>query len=150
MRPDLLEIYVRLGVDYSLPVLMPRSDTFLKQLDVGERVTTQMADMITVLERQNFPILDTVFMHYERDSIASKRRAYLDIIRTAPVGVTELIIHCGLADSELRDIMSNYRIRSGDRDVFTDSAVIAEIKNPDINLITWKKLHQMTSSRMKP
>jgi len=144
-RPDFLEIYVRLGLDYDLPILMPRDDRFLKQLGVGDQLKTQKADMMTVLEKRNYPILDTVLMHYEEDSLVSKRKEYLDLIRTVPRGVSQLIIHCGVADGELKSIMSNYAIRSGDRSVFTDPAVIAEIKASGVKLINWKQLHQMTT-----
>lgn len=62
-------------------------------------------------------------------------------------GVSELIIHCGVADSELKSIMSNYAIRSGDRAVFTDPDVISEIRNSGVSLISWKQLYEMTEQQ---
>ncbi len=146
-RPDFLEIYVRLGLDYNLPVLMPRDNRFLRELGVGQDLRGHKANMMTILERRNYPILDTVLMHYEEDSLASKRRRYLQMIQAVPTGVSELIIHCGVDDSELKSIMTNYAIRSGDHAVFTDPDVISEIRNSGVSLISWKQLYEMTAQQ---
>jgi len=149
MRPDLLEIYLRLGADYNLPVLIPRDDSFLKQLDVGERVATLMADTILSLQKQRSPVLETVFMHYQRDSIAEKSRTYLELIHSVPPGVSELIIHCGIDDGELQSVMGNYRIRTSDHAVFTDSAFIAKARDVGVELVTWKQFHQVAADQVE-
>lgn len=142
MRPDFLEIYVRLGLDYNLPVLMPRQDDFLEQLGVGETIESEKAELIRVLEERGFPVLETVAMHYRRDDPISKQQTYLNLIRQTPRGVSQLIIHCGIDDSDLRSVMPNYRIRSGDHHVFTNPEFLEAVRQEDVRLITWKQLHK--------
>jgi len=146
MRPDLLDIYVRLGLDYNLQILVPRDTGFLRQLNVEGAVISQVDNSIATLQQQDLPLVDRVQMHYQRDSFSRKKQTYLNMIRTVPTGVTEIIVHCGIADAELRSI-TNYStgIRDGDRRVFTDPSVISEIKQSDLNLLTWKQFHHMAT-----
>ncbi|MCA9110989.1 MAG: polysaccharide deacetylase family protein [Planctomycetaceae bacterium] len=145
MRPDFVEVYLRLGTDYQLPVLMVRDTSFARQLGVDERVIARMEEYATALEQDGFPVLDDVFMHYSSDSVDSKRRSYLNAFRNVQPGVTEIIIHCGVSDHELRSITLRHSIRDGDRQVFTDPEFLSEVQQAHVTLINWKQLMQMSS-----
>ncbi len=147
MRADFLDVYLRLGTDSKLPVLITRDDGLAGRLGVDERMVAQIRSAADQLGQEGFPVLDKVLMHYSWDSVSQKKRAYRSMIFDAPPGVTQIIIHCGEADAELRSITSSYSIRDGDRQVFTDPQVIAEIENQDVNLISWKQLSRMTSGQ---
>ncbi len=148
MRPDLLEIYVRLGIEYDLPVLVPRDTSFLQELGLNEDVISQLDDTIDALVKHGLPVVDRVLMHYRVGSVSRKKRAYTGMIRSLPAGVSEIIIHCGYADSELRSITRSSGIRDGDRRVFTDSTIIREVRNSGVRLITWKQFHEMFHQRV--
>lgn len=145
-RPDLLDIYLQLGVDYNLPVLLSRGHDFFQQLEIDRDMIPQLHNAVTVLEQHGFPTVDAVRMHYREGSTSRKKRAYLDMVRQAPPGVTEIVIHCARNDRDIRSVTSHYRIRTGDRDVFTDPAVIDEIRQSDVRLINWQQLHRLTLS----
>jgi chitin disaccharide deacetylase len=57
--------------------------------------------------------------------------------------VSELIIHCGVDNEELRAITNSSANRDGDRRIFTDPEVMAEIKKLGIEVISWKQLREL-------
>ncbi len=144
-RPDFVEMYLRLGADYDLPILVSRDDGFVRQLGVDERVIEQLPDIENALIELGFPVLDDIQMHYSGSSAASKKQVYGQMITGAKRGVTEIIIHCGYDDAELQSVTLRAGIRDGDRQVFTDSAFVDEMRLADVTLISWKQLMQVTS-----
>ncbi|MGD9855808.1 MAG: polysaccharide deacetylase family protein [Planctomycetaceae bacterium] len=150
LREDFLDIYLRLGDEYRLPVLLTRDDGFARQLGFDDRVVAQIRSAADRCEQIGFPVMGKIFMHYTGDSVTSKKRAYLDMIRRLPAGVSEIVVHCGYDDAELRSITRGaYAIRDGDRQVFTDPKVIAEIAIQDVLLTSWRRLSR-TSNGTQP
>ncbi len=147
-RPDLLAIYVRLGIEYDLPVL------FLRKMD--QRLAEEypaLAEagqaLIEKLTQQKLPLVDQMAQIYSRPPDKTRRQAYLDTLRELPAGVSQLIIHCGYDDPELRGITNSAANRDEDRRVFSDPEVIQFIRDQGIQLITWKQLSAMTRSEQK-
>lgn len=141
-RPDLLEVYVNLGVEYDLPVLFLR-DVTPEIARALPALADKAGDLSRVLEKHNLPVLDTLAQFYEGDSQEERKESYLKTLRELPPGVSEIIIHCGIDNAELRAITNSSANRDGDRRIFTDPEVIAEIKRLGIEVITWKEFHQM-------
>jgi predicted glycoside hydrolase/deacetylase ChbG (UPF0249 family) len=144
-RPDLLEIYVNLGIEYDLPVL------FIRQVSRAEgreypALREKSADMIRVLERHGFPVLDRMAQFYGGESHEARKRSYLRTIRELEPGVTQLIIHCGYDNEELKHITNSSARRDGDRQIFTDPEVIEEIKSRGIEVITWKQFRALNAA----
>jgi len=142
-RPDLVEIYVKLGVEYDLPVLFLRADpaTVREHPALAERGKA----LLDLLDRHRLPVLDRIVQFYGGDSHDQRRARYLAALGKLEPGVSQLIIHCGFDDAELRAITSSAPRRDSDRRVFTDPEVIAEIKRLGIEVITWKQFREMTS-----
>jgi hypothetical protein len=142
-RPDLLEIYVQLGLEYDLPVF------FMRQLD-PQLATAYPAlaqagqSMLAKLAERNLPLVDQMVQIYSRPEDKTRRQAYLDSLRGLPPGVSQLIVHCGYDDDELRAITSSAANRDEDRRVFSDPDVMAFIRQQGIQIITWKQLRNMS------
>ena len=142
-RPDLVEIYVKLGIEYDLPILFLRANpaTVREYPALAERGKA----LLDLLDRHGLPVLDRIVQFYGGDSHDQRRERYLAALRKLEPGVSQLIIHCGYDDAELRAITSSAPRRESDRRVFTDPEVIAEIKRLGIEVITWKQFREMAS-----
>ncbi len=132
-RPDLVEVYVKLGLKYNLPML------FLRKIDgpivaaypvLKERAKFMLAD----LDARHFPVLDNLAQCYGGDTHEQRVENYKKTLRTLPTGVSQLIIHCGFADDELRAITNSAMNRDGDRRIFTDPAIAGLIKRLGIEV----------------
>ena len=147
-RPDITEVYVKLGIEYDLPVLFLRGDdeTIKEYPGLAERGK----ELVELLDKHRLPVLDRIVQFYGGDTHQQRRDNYLRAIRTLQPGVSQLIIHCGYDNEELRAITSSASRRDGDRRIFTDPEVIAEIKRLGIEVITWKEFRRMTEAASSP
>jgi predicted glycoside hydrolase/deacetylase ChbG (UPF0249 family) len=141
-RPDLMEVYVKLGLEFDLPVLFIRKIT--PEVARGYPVLAGRGQaMIDRLSSRRFPLLDNIGQFYDGDSHEERHRQYVDFLRDLPAGVSELILHCGYDDAELRAITDSASRRDGDRRIFTDPATVALVKDLGIEVITWKQFREM-------
>ncbi len=144
-RPDLLELYVRLGIEHDVPVL------FLRKLD--QRLASEypaLAEtgqaMLKLLTEHRLPLLDQMAQFYGQQPGQTRRQAYLEALRNLQPGVSQLIVHCGYDDPELRAITSSAAERDEDRRVFSDPKVIEFIRQQGIQVISWKQFREMRST----
>ena len=141
-RPDLVEVYVKLGVEYDLPIL------FFKRLDQATSeaypaLAEKFATSLSRLREKDLPSIDTLLQFYGGDIPALREQEYRDQLANLPVGVTELIIHCGFDNEELRGITSSAARRDQDRRLFSNRALLEELRQQGVQLITWKQLRQL-------
>jgi len=147
-RPDLVEVYVNLGIEYNLPVLFIRDIPMAVSREYPGLAST--ADrMVKVLDKHRLPVLDHVGQYYGGKVHENRKKTYLKELRGLKPGVSELIIHCGFDNEELRAITSSSANRDGDRRIFTSDQVKAEIKRLKLEVITWKQFRQMNSQAEK-
>ncbi|MEW4527032.1 polysaccharide deacetylase family protein [Maioricimonas sp. JC845] len=146
-RPDLLEVYVRVGVDYDLPVL------FLRNID--ERVKREYPALAErgeqlrdALEQAGLPTLDGLAQFYGGETHEERRDSYIRTLRNLPPGVSQIIIHCGIDNAELRAVTNSASRRDGDRRIFTDPKILEILKEEGVELITWKQFRKMRAAGM--
>lgn len=141
-RPDLIEVYVRVGIDYDLPVL------FLKEIDarlVREYPALKETgeQLLAALEDADLPVLDGLAQFYGGDTHEERRDNYEKTLRNLPPGVSQIIIHCGYYDDELKAVTNSAERRDGDRRIFTDPKIRELLDEEGIELITWKQFRAM-------
>ncbi len=138
---DMLEIYVRLGLDYNLPLMMIRNiDPAIAQ--GYPDLVKKNAEYIRILEAKGLPPIDYLFQFYEGKDHAARQERYLNTFRNLKPGVTQMIIHCGYDDAELQGITGSHFLRDDDRRVFSDTAVKQEIEAMGIEIISWQQLRE--------
>jgi len=147
-RPDLMEIYVRLGIEYNLPVLFVRNFREQEELSRLPALVEQAGRCLQLLHRHKMPVLDRIVQFYGGEGHEQRKANYLRALRELPPGVSQLIIHCGYDDEELRAVTRSAARRDSDRRVFTDPEVMAEIRRLNIEVITWKQFRRMHTERL--
>ena len=143
-RPDLLEVYVNLGIEYDLPVLFLRNiDDATARAFPALKQSAQV--MLHALDRHGLPVLDQLAQFYGGKTHAERKAMYLHTLRNLQPGVSQIIIHCGYDNEELRGITASASRRDGDRRVFTNTEVAAEVRRLGIEVISWKQFRKLTT-----
>jgi hypothetical protein len=92
--PELVDLYLRLGFHYRLPVLLPRHvDSYTGVLKLGELQHDLHRRELDTLESRGLPVFDHFRMTpetYDPDVETTYRR----MIETLPSGVTYFALHC--------------------------------------------------------
>ena len=100
-RPDLVEVYVDLAIEYDLPVLF-----FKRMAPTMEKEYPALADRfqksILKLTERKLPLLDNLLQFYGGNNLEQRKQHYYDELAKIAPGVTQLIIHCGQDNEELR------------------------------------------------
>lgn len=147
-RPDLLEVYVKLGVEFDVPVFFLRDPG--REIP-DERIRARGQELIRALESRQLPVLDHMNQLYTNGSFEEKKAQYLKAIADSPPGVHYLILHCGFDDHELQAITTSNQLRDVDRQVFTDPDFIAAVKATGVEVITWKQARELaTKNQSEP
>ena len=144
-RSDIVDVYVRLGIEYQLPILFPRT-LDAKTLAMLPHMKERGPEFIRLLEHENFPLLDGLLRFNDGNDHESRKASYLKDMQNLQPGLNQIIIHCGIGNDELKAITGTAMKRDSDRRVFTDPEMIAEIRRLGIEVITWKQAWEMLHS----
>lgn len=139
---DMLDIYVRLGLEYNLPVMIIRNPDPLVGRAYPDLVA-RTTDYVRALDAKGLPAIDYLFQFYEGKDHDARQKRYLDTFRNLKPGVTQMIIHCGYDDEELSAITGSHFLRGDDTRIFSDPEVRAEIDKMGIRIISWQQLREM-------
>lgn len=91
-RPDLLSVYIRLGVEYRLPAMLPRVDTFSAPAALQELLGQ-------IMSCSPLPTLDRVLMGWEI-APEQKKSWYLQQLKTLEPGIYPFLHHAARATGE--------------------------------------------------
>ncbi len=141
-RPDLVEVYVRIGLEFDLPVLFMRN-VDAQTAKAYPALAEKAQEMVRMLDDRQLPVLDRLYQTYSTPNEETRRAGYLKILRELKPGINELIIHCGIDNEELQAITTSSAGRDADRRIFLDPEVLDEIKKQNIELVSWKQMHEM-------
>ncbi|TMG99581.1 MAG: ChbG/HpnK family deacetylase [Betaproteobacteria bacterium] len=92
--PELVDSYVRLGLEYRLPVLLPRDvKSYTGVLRVGEIAPGIHERVVAQLDARGLPVLDRFRMTPEPPG-PDVEATYRTMIETVPSGTTFFALHC--------------------------------------------------------
>lgn len=94
LTPELIDVYIRLGRDYRLPILFPRGASgYIEVLNMGEVHATIYDGRVATIEAAGNPVVDHVALTPGAPSSESDK-AYRDLVSTVPAGLSFLAFHC--------------------------------------------------------
>lgn len=137
--PALVDVYLKLGREYDLPLLIPRGWV---EENAPEYLEAIAADHV---------LLDGLFMMVANDSTRSWGEAYAEMFAAMGPGLNQLIVHLGIDDTELQAITVNHpdfgsAWRQRDLDFVTSPQLGELLEAHDIELVTWDQIRQVTGS----
>jgi hypothetical protein len=92
--PEFADIYVTLGREYRLPVLLPREiSTYVGVLDMGPLDLEYYARLLAQLSAQDVPLIDRFAMGLAMRQHGCEE-AYRQMVGQAEPGVTYVSLHC--------------------------------------------------------
>jgi chitin disaccharide deacetylase len=144
-RPDIVDVYVNLGVEFNLPVFFLRN---LGNEIVSPQVQARAHQLVDVLEKHKLPVLDFMTQLYTKGGYQEKRNEYLQAIVNSKPGTHYLIIHCGYDNDELQAITNSSKLRDNDRRIFTEPEFIEAVKKSGVGIVTWKQVREMNEKRL--
>ncbi len=146
-RPDLLELYVNLAIEYNLPIMFTRQATDPRMHLAYPALRGRGQQLLDALDHHHLPVLSSVLMLYQGGEHEARKRRYLSAFELLPPGVNEVIVHCGVANAELNAITTSAALRDSDRRLVTDPEVKAHLEQLGISLTSWTQFQAETASR---
>jgi predicted glycoside hydrolase/deacetylase ChbG (UPF0249 family) len=128
-RPDYLKLYISLGREYKIPVMLPK---FLSA-NLGSFLTDKdvLVDDVKIADPADF-----------KKGMAGFYTGVLDSIKT---GLTVLIIHTAYNDKEMQSVTIDHpdygaAWRQADYNFFTSATCKKILKDKNIKVITWREV----------
>lgn len=136
--PELFEIYVRLGEEYGLPVMLPRN--------WPEDVPEEFAEYLDAVAADR-PLVDGLYMMMAHDSTKSWAEAYGEMLAVVEPGLNQLIVHLGIDDTELQAVAVDHpdfgaTWRQRDLEFVTSQTFRDLLAAHDIHLVTWDQVRR--------
>lgn len=134
--PGLLDIYLRVGRDYNLPVMLPRDAL---QARAPELLARLPADL---------PLIDHLAMVTTLVPTDQWSAYYTRVLESLEPGVTEIILHLAYDDAEMQSVTLDHpeygaAWRQRDFDFFTSERFAELLKANSIHLITWREIGKL-------
>ena len=156
-----LQMYIRLGIENKIPVMMPGGHNALiaVQMKMPQEQLYQLRGVGTVLWNAGLPVLDD--LHNETydwkvpDDVknddkklqAWKTQRYVEAIKTFKPGITMMIMHCTATTEVFSHISDSGPVRRGDLLVMQDPVFKKALEDEHIILTTWRELMERRSKQ---
>lgn len=133
VKPELIQIYMKLGIEYNLPVFVPRM--LLMGMPEEER------EMI----RKEFVLVDRFFMLNVDGPDASWEEEYGKMVEKVTSGLNVLIVHLAHDNAEMQAVAINHPAfgatwREKDLNYVQSQTFHDLLKKNEIQLVTWKEI----------
>jgi chitin disaccharide deacetylase len=146
-RPDIVDIYVKLGLEEDLPIL------WLRRMESPERATYPylagvLESVVDKFDRQKLPVLDSIIQLYDGNDLEKRKQRYLEAISNLKPGINQLIIHSSMESPELSAITTSHTRRNQDFELFSSPETLEHIKQQGIELTSWKQLTERLREKL--
>ncbi len=146
LTPELIDVYIRLGDDYGLPLLFPRGASgYIEVLNMGEVDPAIYESRIATIEARGNPVVDHVGLTPGVPTEESDR-VYRDLVGSVPRGLSFLAFHC-CAPGDIEVIVPpRAHWRTDEYRIFQDPAFLDWLAGTDIRLIGFREIRDFMDS----
>lgn len=135
-KPELIQIYLKLGLEYKIPVFVPR----MILMGMPEEAREQM--------NKDYVLVDNFFMMNTDDPGLSWAEAYAKMITKAIPGLNVMIVHVAHDNAEMQAISVNHPAfgsawRARDLEYLLSQEFSELLKEQNIQLVTWKEIKEV-------
>ncbi len=147
LTPELVDVYLRLGRDYALPVLFPRGASgYLEALNMGPVDPAVYEARLAGVEAAGNPVVDHVAMTPGGPS-AESDGAYRRLVAAVPPGLSFLAFHCCQPGDIEAIVPPRAHWRTDEFRIFQDGAFLDWVAGTGIHLIGFREIRDMMASR---
>jgi predicted glycoside hydrolase/deacetylase ChbG (UPF0249 family) len=155
-KPEFIKIYVKLGIEYGIPILFPGGHNTIVSKDFKDN--PDFMDQARQIGKQvwdaGMPVIDDVIsdtygwtlpedMKKNDENLqAYKTSKFIERFNEMQPGITEVILHCTVPSDIFKDITTSGETRKGDLLAMLDPKLKEYIEKEGIVLTTWKELSE--------
>ena len=139
-RVDYFDIYTRLGLEYGVPVMLPRPTPEAAATASQYPITL---DMLAAKGREGHVLLDRLVTGVPGRTVEERAESYRKFLRDLKPGVTKLIVHLAKDDAEIRAVTGNWMTRWADFCFFTSAESKQLMRELDIRPVTYRELGRL-------
>ena len=157
--PQFTERYIKVGMEYKIPVMFPGGHNTLiaKQIHAANIAMEQARMIGKMLWNAGLPVLDDLQnetydwklpngLKAEKEVIQKNKTAYyIDVLKSLQPGITMVIMHCTKPTEVFPSISGSTITREGDWLAMMDPALKQYIEKEGIILTTWRELMERRS-----
>lgn len=132
-KPEFMQIYLKLGLEYKIPVFVPRMILFGMPEEAREKM------------KKEYVLVDNFFMMNTDDPGLSWAEAYGQMIEKAKPGLNVMIVHVASDNAEMQAITVNHPAfgsawRARDLEYLLGQEFSELLKEQNIQLVGWKEI----------
>jgi predicted glycoside hydrolase/deacetylase ChbG (UPF0249 family) len=148
-RPDFLRLYVRLGLEYDLPIRYSTAMPAPDDLDPNSfELLTAYREGLATLQARGMPVFTSIDTDNYEVPATEKRRYYFDLFRKLGPGVSEILIHCAYGPAGPSHAPGVER-READTRVFMSQDTSDELRRRGIRVISWRTFRETHADKQR-
>lgn len=148
--PEFAEMYLALGREYRLPVLLPeRIETYVSVLDMGPVDTGLYAQLQAEASAANMPVIDEFAMGLAMRHFGCEE-AFRHMVEQAAPGVTYVSLHCSTPGEIERLHPQDAEWRTAEYRLFDDPGFLDWVARQDVELIGFRPIRDLYREQSPP
>ena len=143
LLPEVVDVYLQLGRDYRLPVLLPRElDSYTGVLKMGETPAGLYQQRVAELDAEGQPVFDRFRMTpwAEKDKVETTYRA---MIESLPAGATFFGLHCNAPGDIEAIVPPRAHFRTDEYALFRSGAPVRWAREAGIKTIGMREVRDL-------
>lgn len=142
-HPRLLPSYVRMGIQYGLPVFLLRNMAAnLEEAGIPAQQAEEASQALADAEAHGIPLFDHLEVFSLSDS-SNRLAEGIRLLEAAPPGLTNILCHMSVDTPELRAIAPDWQCRVGDADLFAGAEYAQAVAESGVKVINFRTLRDL-------